>query len=221
MPHTDFATPRQGTLEYFAIRRMSFCDGSPVVPQALRHDLESFYWALLRVVLLCTNHTLLSNMKSGPYPRGWDMIFESPKAKLAWLREQAPTFGVLGNVPLTHLLRAFAVLVLDNATHEEEEYALDYAGVLALFEEVLGWDSWPAEDNDGPYEEPRSAQDAVIKEAEREGREIEVGAVEKKDGEAIGMGGAVQRKCRCAESQQRRAKRNKAIQVPVTTAGAA
>ena len=33
---------------------------------------------------------------------------------------------------------AFAVLVLDNATHEEEEYALDYAGVLALFEEVLG-----------------------------------------------------------------------------------
>ena len=156
---------------------MSFCDGTSVVLHALGHDLESFYWVLLRVVLYYTNHSLRVNRKSGPYPRGWDEIFESPKAKLAWLREQAPTFGVLGNVPLTHLLRAFAELVLDNATHEEEEYALEYAGVLALFEEVLGWDSWPAEDNDGPYEEPRPAQDAVNKEAELKGRAVDAGAV--------------------------------------------
>ena len=63
------------------------------MPHGIHHDLESFYWVLLDVVLL----TLKNSVKGGAIcfqNVDSDKIFASRESKLNWLTEYAPDFVI-------------------------------------------------------------------------------------------------------------------------------
>ena len=160
------------------------------------HDLEAFYWSLLYVILSRTVHTA---------PITYKEVFWSRSSKLSWLREHAPAFTVKGNAPLTHLMRALSVLVLENA---EENGALEHDGVLALFDEVLSWGNWPTRD-DGPVQDPEDATKGV---AEMDEEEEDDYSDDDDDDDEMDTDDADRRRrerpnCKCAQSRRRRALR--------------
>lgn len=123
------------------------------VVHAIHHDLESFYWVLLWVVLRHTNQRLKHKKKqtrqqtcANVFKRG--DAKKADVAKFFWLRSDAENLQFSRNRPLTNLMAEFALLVAHNNPCQK---GLDYANVLALFNTALAAESWP-EDNDGPVD---------------------------------------------------------------------
>ena len=112
------------------------------------HDLESFYWALLFVVLLHTKHSLP--------PDYWREIFvhdlrsDGPalRAKWCWLTGSHPDDGprqltIYNNEPLTLLMAELRSRVLEQARRIR---LLTHEMVLEQFELALEWGRWPDDD---------------------------------------------------------------------------
>ncbi len=117
----------------------------PIV-HAIPHDLESFYWTLLWVVLRHTDNRL-ANVKGQSRHETCADTFKQDNAALAsmakshWLLFNAEHLQIYRNRPLTVLLSKFKELVASKR--------LDYDNVLALFDEALATESWPDAKNDG------------------------------------------------------------------------
>ena len=117
-----------------------------------RHDLESFFWLLLYIVLRHTNHTHSSG------PDAITEIFGSSGSKLqqckglkqAYLAFQPPV-GVHQNDPLTYILKEFHALCKKNFSENNAPVArpcMTHRDVLDIFDRAFTMD-WPKND-DGP-----------------------------------------------------------------------
>ncbi|KAH9940645.1 hypothetical protein B0H21DRAFT_666229, partial [Amylocystis lapponica] len=116
--------------------------GGKKVVHLVQHDLESFYWVLVWIVLRHTNY----NHPEGP--RTWQNLFDHRtefacwQKKTAWINSRH-FVDVKNNMPLTVLLLAFTRLVADAYNKDEP---LTYDSVLELFEDALLMDGWPTDD---------------------------------------------------------------------------
>ena len=128
-----------------AIELLNLIPGHKVVHR-VHHDLESFYWVLVWIVLRHTKHT---------HPEGKDacrVTFPADEEHHAQAKKQnwllGPPCEVEGNRPLTALLANLRDLVCKSVfagallTHET---------VLHAFELARARDDWPEEDAASPF----------------------------------------------------------------------
>lgn len=114
-----------------------------------RHDLESFYWLLLWLVLRHTRHSELDY-----HGRLEDLFDQKTEEKCAdtkklWLMRDVEGFEVLDNAPLNELLKDFAKLCDANSELKPPLRApspVTYANALQLFDRALGRPDWPQGD---------------------------------------------------------------------------
>ena len=105
------------------------------------HDLESFYWVLLWVILRHTVHNFGQPRCEKVFVYGDD---DSAKyQKKGWL-EDAPAKPLLikKNIPLQILIFEYGQLVLENLTTR----CLTHDAVLTLFDNALAMGGWPTAD---------------------------------------------------------------------------
>jgi len=132
---------RTGTLPFMAIEIL---EGNAV--HEARHDLESFFWLLVWVVL---RHTIHDHPKG---QRGATAFFQPPSEsqcptqKRGWLAGWEP-INVKDNEPLSYLLKELKVLCYRNCRMRGLPIIpLTYEAVLAKFDEALGLKGWPDDD---------------------------------------------------------------------------
>ncbi|OBZ70715.1 hypothetical protein A0H81_09148 [Grifola frondosa] len=136
-----------GTFHFLAIRILK--SQGDVIHQ-VNHDLESFYWVLIWIVLRHTAH----NDPEGKLAR--DSLFKAGQyagrvalMKLGWLTEDSVI--VEGNPPLSVLLRDFTRLCLKQfirSKNDQDGDPLTYEAVLKIFDDALASDGWPENDPD-------------------------------------------------------------------------
>lgn len=131
----------QGTYYFMAVEML---DSDKVVIHKPRHDLESFYWVLLWVILRHTLHNLDQKRCEQIFVYGKDN--EASTQKCDWVdRSDHKKRGYLVNFkdnrPLTILLRQYRQLVRQ---HIHTETGLDYDSVLTIFDNALSMDGWPS-----------------------------------------------------------------------------
>ncbi|KAI0750193.1 hypothetical protein C8Q80DRAFT_676674 [Daedaleopsis nitida] len=136
--YDDEGKERTGTYYYFAIELLR----DPSAVHSVHHDLESFYWVLLWVILRWTAHD--RGFKEDPC----ENIFEfgsdekAEYAKYGWIGSTRKV-AVKGNAPLTDLLDQFKALCKSNTS--ESGVRLTHAKVLEIFDAALAREDWPTE----------------------------------------------------------------------------
>ncbi|KAI0750220.1 hypothetical protein C8Q80DRAFT_1166703 [Daedaleopsis nitida] len=133
-----------GTFEFMAIKMlMNSADASTHKPA---HDLDSFYWVILWVVLRHTANTLGKERCREIFEVDSDS--DAATRKIAWLnhddlQSRRHLLYVYDNAPLTNLLRDFRSLV---GKHALSTAGLEYDAVLELFDDALSEEDWPDDD---------------------------------------------------------------------------
>ncbi|KAI0706502.1 hypothetical protein C8Q76DRAFT_696735 [Earliella scabrosa] len=137
---------RTGTYYFMAMAFLIMATHQEPVFHDVHHDLESFYWVLLWIVLRHTEHSLGQSRCETVFKYGNDQ--DAWSAKEAWLgspytdKNDAWKLNVTNNEPLTVLMREFRLLVRKQA---REGFVLEYDIVLALFDKVLAMEGWPSQ----------------------------------------------------------------------------
>ena len=120
----------------------------------VRHDLESFFWLLLWIVLRYTDHR---NRDAYLWLRtlfDQESELECANAKRGFL---GSGFDIRGNEPLTYLVQEFSELCEENlkanrrAKGGQQSHLLTYDSVLSLLDEVIARDDWPVDDEAIPF----------------------------------------------------------------------
>ncbi|KAH9884212.1 hypothetical protein C8Q73DRAFT_796335 [Cubamyces lactineus] len=145
---------RTGTYYFMAIDLLD-----PMAKAALhtyRHDLESFFWVLLWIVLRHTAHNHANGKAACDtfFPFGNDS--QATTIKRGFLGGHR--LEITNNMPLTVLLAKFKIMV-SRATIVEDpllgdmntRVPLTYDSVLEIFNEALARDDWPENDASIPY----------------------------------------------------------------------
>ncbi|KZT63216.1 hypothetical protein DAEQUDRAFT_172354 [Daedalea quercina L-15889] len=117
----------------------------------VRHDLESFYWLLLWLVLRHTKHRGVDTYHQlrALFDHATDQI--CAQMKKGWFGNEVE---VIGNPPLTKLLDAFSLLCADNSGMRNSippHQPLTYDRVLRLFDDSLARTDWPEGDAAIPF----------------------------------------------------------------------
>ena len=135
----------QGTLQFMAIELLDLIPGQKVVHR-VHHDLESFYWVLVWIVLRHTKHT---------HPKGADACRstfppdnenDARAHKQSWFHD--PQLEVEGNGPLTALLANLHELVRKRVF---DGALLTHETMLHAFELALARKDWPTGDAAIPF----------------------------------------------------------------------
>ncbi|EJF59159.1 hypothetical protein DICSQDRAFT_89632, partial [Dichomitus squalens LYAD-421 SS1] len=125
---------------------------------SVHHDLESFYWVLLWIILRHTKHDFKITRNQ---PNPCAAIFQfgddqgAANTKRGWLtKPRSFVLTVEDNKPLTDLLHAFRMLIFRTnviSLYLEPREYLTHAAVLELFDKALArTDEWPDAAKDGP-----------------------------------------------------------------------
>ena len=145
---TSFTYFHQGTYYFWATELLH----KPTTIHAIQHDLESFFWVLLWVILRWAKHDLVSDT---PTEEPCDSVYyyggdtKAWKLKLAWLMDPDDTpLKVVGNEPLTTLLEDLRVLLGRNMRARTAGQPITHEEVLKLFDDALEKDGWPARSGD-------------------------------------------------------------------------
>ncbi|KAI0350428.1 hypothetical protein OH77DRAFT_1431046 [Trametes cingulata] len=152
---------RTGTYYFIAIELLD-----PDVGDVLhepRHDLESFYWVLLWIVLRHTECVRVDPTLCGRAFEDKDDA-GAVAAKRAWLG-RIVRLKIPDNEPLSELLAAFDALVYQanlRQTHATTQVPLTYRAVLDIFDAALARTDWPAEDHAIPYHLPETRTQTVF-----------------------------------------------------------
>lgn len=133
----------QGTYYFMAYEILDV----PGIIHNTHHDLESFYWVLLWVVVRHTahDHMLGDDLCSLIFTFGNDN--SSAAAKMKWL--ESGSLNIPKNKPLTYLMDELACIVLDHLPTRRKRATrvlLDYEGVLKIFDEAIKMPGWPNRD---------------------------------------------------------------------------
>jgi len=141
------------TLHFMAVEVLS----GHVIHEA-RHDLESFYWLLVWIVL---RHTAFIHEDE---ERAWYELFNAGTItncctlKESWLKQDYPPVMVMQNMPLTTLLEDFRQLCKTNFDKEElKKQCITHEDVLEIFNKALeNPGAWPQDDRAKPWTLPKS-----------------------------------------------------------------
>ncbi|EPT00608.1 hypothetical protein FOMPIDRAFT_1049638 [Fomitopsis schrenkii] len=136
---------RTGTIHFMAVEILDKCFR---VTHEARHDLESFYWLLVWIVL--------RHVKGHKF-QTWFELFDCPTsvaalaAKHLWMSDNIQRIYIPNNIPLTNLLEKFRNLCQKNYYMEEPEKRMTHNDVLRLFSNALmDRKKWPRTAKDGP-----------------------------------------------------------------------
>ncbi|EPT03310.1 hypothetical protein FOMPIDRAFT_1098433, partial [Fomitopsis schrenkii] len=129
---------RTGTLYFKAIDLLSPGD----VVHEVRHDLESFFWLFIWILLRHTIHLL----GLGACERLFNQDDEAAcqDAKTGWF-SVANVLQYIDNEPLTQLVSEFTIACKTNyrINNAEPSDPLTHKKVLEIFDKALPLDSWP------------------------------------------------------------------------------
>ncbi|KZT63036.1 hypothetical protein DAEQUDRAFT_760658 [Daedalea quercina L-15889] len=123
-----------------------------------RHDLESFYWLLVFLVLRHTKHN--HPLRNGAFGSLFchSDLGACAGVKVIWLTRKTdnPPVTVPGNEPLTELLERFRVLCARNFSQLSSDVErMTHRQVLDIFDDVLADESvWPGADAACPWVPP-------------------------------------------------------------------
>lgn len=165
LPYVDdvYLIYLQGTFYFFA---MALLQGKHImkmdntVIHSVHHDLESFYWVLLWIVLRHTKHNIVvQDPCQVAFEYGDDQAARN--AKRGWIMDYDDKLKVLHNEPLTTLLEEFRQLIercaiLAPKVSPDQHQHLTHAKVLKIFDDALKRTDWPDKSTDGaiPYKGP-------------------------------------------------------------------
>lgn len=112
----------------------------------VRHDLESFFWLLIWLVLRHTTHNdAQGNLAcSSLFDGDTDAICASRKSDFLARRKR---LAVRGNEPLSQLINEYRKLCKYNDSSLSKFKPLTYARVLHLFKKALDSKDWPKNDD--------------------------------------------------------------------------
>ncbi|KAI9069099.1 hypothetical protein FKP32DRAFT_1671659 [Trametes sanguinea] len=134
------------------------------IPDDIVHDIESYYWVLLWVVLRHTrSHRHAKEDGEILCKKLFKAYYDDDSAcgaKIGWLLHKLP-LTVLDNEPLSTLNHRFKMMVAFSQTdlfHPIPRARLTYSAVLEAFDEALAKDAWPKDDWKpyGLLQEPRA-----------------------------------------------------------------
>ncbi len=131
----------QGTYYFMAINLLLVPPEGVV--HTISHDLESFYWVLVWVILRHTTHAHPSGDDTflAVFPAGDDI--KCSTSKMLWLKFGAKKLTIPNNQPLTDLMLKLSTVVMNHYLLD----TLDYDMVLQCFEDALAPDQkWPKDD---------------------------------------------------------------------------
>ncbi|TFY68464.1 hypothetical protein EVJ58_g1004 [Rhodofomes roseus] len=135
---------RTGTFRYFARELLN--RSGPVFHRA-HHDIESFYWVVLWIILCHTDHDNPDDTAA------YDGVFDADtqkaasSQKLLWLNRDSQYFIIRGNKPLTDLMDVLASLV--NRAQRQRDLQLrplTYAAFTEALDRALDAEDWPEDD---------------------------------------------------------------------------
>ncbi|KAI0711836.1 hypothetical protein C8T65DRAFT_776326 [Cerioporus squamosus] len=149
LPCNDFRRQRTGTL-YMAMQLLQCKNTVP----AVCHDLQSFYWVLMWLILRHTDHSLGQEYSLELFRAGDDQA--AAAAKLAWINpfgwftdERQTEFRVTKNAPLTALIENFRVILSQSLFYPRAPppVRLTYDSVSEIFCKAIADPApWPAND---------------------------------------------------------------------------
>ncbi|KAI0706446.1 hypothetical protein C8Q76DRAFT_682816 [Earliella scabrosa] len=135
---------RTGTYYFIAIELLQHAGAVHNV----HHDLQSFYWVFIWVVLRHTaySHHLGKEACARYFKFGNDEASWGAKLQLLWSPSNSIT--VPQNAPLTRLIDAFTSLVRDCVitSRQGADSPLTHDAILKLFDEALASEGWPEGD---------------------------------------------------------------------------
>ncbi|KAI0820906.1 hypothetical protein BC628DRAFT_1395015 [Trametes gibbosa] len=137
---------RTGTCFFMAIELLNL-EATDVI-HSTHHDLESFIWVLVWIVLRHTahDHWRKTEACSATFIYGDDDNATSAKQHWTMARESRP-LTVFSNAPLTNLLAGLHKLLLVSVSGSmEQRIKLIYDAVLAVFESAIHSNDWPLSD---------------------------------------------------------------------------
>ncbi|EED78887.1 predicted protein [Postia placenta Mad-698-R] len=142
---------RTGTFAFLAFELLNLAPGETVV-HTVHHDLQSFYWLLIWIVLRHTAHTHFKGNDAchEVFPSGDEASAAS--SKISFMMSKKP-IEVKGNRPLSHLLSRLSRLVAGSveSVHIPQPTHLTHMEMLRAFKEALDMDGWPEDDAAIPF----------------------------------------------------------------------
>ncbi|OBZ70522.1 hypothetical protein A0H81_09098 [Grifola frondosa] len=165
---------KTGTFHFMAI---GILESQGDVIHQVHHDLESFYWVLIWIVLRHTAHSdPRREFASGSVFKPGEEALEVATMKQGWVLRQPVT--VKDNPPLSDLLHDFTKLCLSQFTkskNDQDKNPLTYEAVLKIFDDALASDGWPENDPallfDLPEKHPAKAQGFASRTSNKRGRD--------------------------------------------------
>ncbi|KAI0353657.1 hypothetical protein OH77DRAFT_575489 [Trametes cingulata] len=138
---------RTGTYYFMAYEILVGAASGPTIHH-IHHDLESFYWVLLWIVLRHTDHNHPRGQLACADVFGYTNDDYSSAMKRDWALKQVDRpLGVQDNAPLSQLLRDLAEMVFDNIPHSRwPTVHLTYQRILQAFDAALAKENWPKDD---------------------------------------------------------------------------
>ncbi|PCH37069.1 hypothetical protein WOLCODRAFT_52880, partial [Wolfiporia cocos MD-104 SS10] len=141
---------RTGTVEFMA---MELIDADPEndVPHQAHHDLESFFWLLVWVVLRHMNHDHKEG--KGAFADIFGAITPKQVKKMKESLFYKKMFTVKDNAPLSYLLKRLRSMVFKAYVEDiaQTPVPLTYDAMLKAFDEVLWMEGWPEDDAAIPF----------------------------------------------------------------------
>ncbi|KAI0645961.1 hypothetical protein C8Q79DRAFT_1010843 [Trametes meyenii] len=134
---------RTGTYYFMAFEILKV----PDMIHNTHHDLESFYWVLLWVVVRHTDHGRGKEICNRIFKYGDDE--ESANAKRCWLEDAVQSDMIPDNKPLSYLLKELTALVqeqLPTTRRNAQQILLTYDAILEVFDKALATPGWPEND---------------------------------------------------------------------------
>ncbi|EPT03334.1 hypothetical protein FOMPIDRAFT_1115985, partial [Fomitopsis schrenkii] len=136
------ARERTGTQLFMAIEILR----SKVTHEA-RHDLESFYWLLVYILLRHTNHG------HWRWKAAFDALFtvvswdQAAAMKFCWITRPTAPLTIPGNAPLHDLLEGLRdALEFNFPQRRFPVQRVTHAQILTLFDQALASENWPKDD---------------------------------------------------------------------------
>ncbi|RPD55000.1 hypothetical protein L227DRAFT_484800, partial [Lentinus tigrinus ALCF2SS1-6] len=137
---------RTGTRYFMACELLR--GGQSGVVHRVYHDLESYYWVLLWLILQHTHHNLGHAQLEEVFE--FDDLSVALRKKTRWLWggfwDEDDKLIVQDNAPLTDLMASFKRLVTEMCTNRYQSKVLTYQSVLDLFDHALAQPGWPIND---------------------------------------------------------------------------
>ncbi|RPD69924.1 hypothetical protein L226DRAFT_493623, partial [Lentinus tigrinus ALCF2SS1-7] len=132
----------QGTFYFMAVQLLDCL----ALVYGVHHDLESYYWVLLWVLLRHARHDHPDGDRACSTLFKYVSDTEAGNAKRAWL-DKPTTLGIKGNRPLTRLLKDLHVLVNANLVKTTSKCVpLTHDSMLEVFNKALERNDWPTDD---------------------------------------------------------------------------